>query len=390
MEKTVNKQSVLFRLYIICMAISLPLHVFNMGGGDGLKPFHIPAAIACVLSFIFLKKKEKLYKIVIWFLEVALLSSLLSYASSAFSIWLNTFIILTSCVGLAYVESKQVLKYATLLIPIDVVVLYYHSLVEPQYRYQGFYSDPNYLCTTLIVFIFLLLLVYSNTEKIIAKVVIIGTLVLTYALIFLTLSRTGLICSLLVLLLSSIAAVKKHFFKFVIAAMLGVWALQHYATSFLDNQWDLMYERVFEANDNVEYARAHRFHLSLQNIRFILDHPQYIPFGLGGGTTIGVNASEVPGLAQYRKSPIGDHNTWTSTFSEQGLICFILFSFIIFITFNKVRGNRNGSNRYLLLGVFLSIVLFSFSVSQKTYLPFWWVIFFLNNSSLTKIEYNAK
>lgn len=390
MDKKGKKTPILYNVYVICMAIALPLHVFNMGGGDGLKPFHIPAAIACVLSFIFLKKKEKLYKIVIWFLGVALLSSLLSYASSAFSIWLNTFIILTSCVGLAYVESKQVLKYATLLIPIDVVVLYYHSLVEPQYRYQGFYSDPNYLCTTLIVFIFLLLLVYSNTERIIAKVVIIGTLVLTYALIFLTLSRTGLICSLMVLLLSSIAAVKKHFFKFVIAAMLGVWALQHYATSFLDNQWDLIYERVFEANDNVEYAGAHRFHLSLQNIMFILDHPQYIPFGLGGGTTVGVNASEVPGLAQYRKSTIGDHNTWTSTFSEQGLICFILFSFIIFITFNKVRGNRNGSNRYLLLGVFLSIVLFSFSVSQKTYLPFWWVIFFLNNSSLSKIEYNAK
>lgn len=386
MEKTVNKQSVLFRLYIICMAISLPLHVFNMGGGDGLKPFHIPAAIACVLSFIFLKKKEKLYKIVIWFLGVALLSSLLSYASSALSIWLNTFIILTSCVGLAYVESKQVLKYTTLLIPIDVVVLFYHSLVEPQYRYQGFYSDPNYLCTTLIVFIFLLLLVYSNTEKIIAKVVIIGTLVLTYALIFLTLSRTGLICSLLVLVLASIAAVKKHFFKFVLAALLGLWALQHYATNFLDNQWGLMYERVFEANDNVEYAGSHRFQLSLQNIRFIIDNPQYIPFGLGGGTTVGTNASEVPGLARYRKSPIGDHNTWTSTFSEQGLICFILFSFIIFITFNKVRGNRNGSNRYLLLGVFLSTVLFSFSVSQKTYLPFWWVIFFLNNSTLTKID----
>lgn len=386
MEKTVNKQSVLFRLYIICMAIMLPLHVFNMGGGDGLKPFHIPAAAACVLSFFLIKKKDKLYKCVAWFLASAFMSTILSYASSAFSIWLNTFIILTSCVGLAYVESKQVLKYTTLLIPIDVVVLFYHSLVEPQYRYQGFYSDPNYLCTTLIVFIFLLLLVYSNTEKIIAKVIIIGTLVLTYALIFLTLSRTGLICSLLVLLLASISAVKNHFFKFIIAAMLGVWTLQHYATSFLDNQWDLMYERVFEANDNVEYAGSHRFHLSLQNIRFILDHPQYIPFGLGGGTTIGVNASEVPGLAQYRKSPIGDHNTWTSTFSEQGLLAFICFFLIIYASYKNIVRSSSKKDRYLLLAVFFSTILFSFSISQKVYLPFWWLIFFLNNKNLSALQ----
>ena len=390
MEVVSKKQSIIYRLYVICMAITLPLHVFNMGGGEGLKPFHIPAAIACVLSFFILKKNKKLYKYVILFLISALVSSILSYASSAYSIWLNTFIILTSCIGLAYVDSKQVLKLTLLLIPIDIIVLFYHSIVEPQYRYQGFYSDPNYLCTTLIVFIFLLLLAYSNSEKKIIKAIIIGTLVLSYALILLTLSRTGLICSLLVLLLASIAAVKKHFFKFVIATLLGVWVLQHYATNFLDNQWDLMYERVFEANDNVEYAGSHRFQLSLQNIRFIIDNPQYIPFGLGGGTTVGVNASEVPGLARYRKSPIGDHNTWTSTFSEQGLICFVLFLIIIFTTFNKVRKKETGANRYLLIGVFLSILLFSFSVSQKTYLPFWWVIFFLNNSTLTNIDSSNK
>lgn len=386
MDKKGKKTPIIYNVYVICMAIALPLHVFNMGGGEGLKPFHIPAAIACVLSFIFLKKKEKLYKIVIWFLEVALLSSLLSYASSAFSIWLNTFIILTSCVGLAYVESKQVVKYATLLIPIDVVVLYYHSLVEPQYRYQGFYSDPNYLCTTLIVFIFLLLIAYPNTEKITFKAIIIGTLVLSYALILLTLSRTGLLCSLLVLLLASIAAIKKHFLKLVIAALLGVWAIQHYATNFLDNQWDFMYERVFEADDNVEAAGAHRFELSMQNINFIIDNPQYIPFGLGGGTTNGKNASQIPGLSNYRKDGRIDHNTWTSIFSEQGLFCFILFFVIVYMTLKNVWRKENGTNKYLMLGVFLSIVLFSFSVSQKTYLPFWWIIFFLNNKTLINFE----
>ena len=379
MEVIVNKQSFLFRLYVICMAIALPLHVFNMGGGDGLKPFHVPASIACVLSLIFLKKNDKLYRIVKCFLAMALVSSLLSYGSSDFSMWINMFIILTSCIGLAYVDLKRVLKFASLLIPIDVIVLYYHSIIEPQYRYQGFYSDPNYLCTTLIVFIFLLLLVYNNTKNKLCKVAIAGVLGLIYVLILLTISRTGLVCSLFLLLITSLAAIKKHFFKLVVVVIIGIWGLQHFATNFLDNQWGLMYERVFEADDNVEEAGSHRLDLSFQNIRYIFDHPQYILFGLGGGTTKGIYARNIPGLSKYRKSSVSDHNTWTSIFSEQGLICLILFGVIFYLTFNKIKTMKPSTRKYLSMGVFLSIFIFSFSIPQKTYLPFWWVIFFLNN-----------
>lgn len=386
MEVVTKKQSIIYRLYVISMAITLPLHVFNMGGGEGLKPFHIPAAIASVLSFIFLKKKEKLYKIVIWFLGIALLSSLLSYGSSDFSMWVNMFIILTSCVGLAYVDVKKVLMFTSLLITIDVVILFYHSIDEPQYRYQGFYSDPNYLCTTLIVFIFLLFQVYIINQNKLYKAVIAGVLVLIYVLILLTISRTGLVCSLFLLLITSIAAIKKHFLKLIIVVIIGLLGLQHYASNFLDNQWGLMYERVFEADDNVEEAGSHRLDLSLQNIRYILDNPQYIPFGLGGGTTKGTYASKIPGLSKYRKSPIGDHNTWTSIFSEQGFICLVLFFIIFYLTFNKIYLMIPGTKKYLSMGVFLSIFIFSFSIPQKTYLPFWWVIFFLNNDLIFKNE----
>ena len=143
---------------------------------------------------------------------------------------------------------------------------------------------------------------------------------------------------------------------------------------------------MFERNDNVENASTLRRTLSFQNINFIIDNPQYIPFGLGGGTTNGYNAIEVPGLSNYRKDFHIDHNTWTSTFSEQGLICFILFFVIVYMTFKNVWRKENGTNKYLMLGVFISIFVFSFSVSLKTYLPFWWIIFFLNNKTMMNLE----
>jgi hypothetical protein len=364
------------------MAIMLPLHVFNLGGGEGLKPFHIPAVIACILSFFVLKKKDKLYRYVIWFLIFALISSILSYATSAYSMWINMFIVLTGCLGLAYVDPKPFLMLTAIFIPIDIIVLFYHSIVEPQYRYQGFYNDPNYLCTTLIVFIFILLLVYTNIQKKLYKAVIIFTLVITYALILMTLSRTGLFGSLLLLLGASTTAIRKHFVKFIVAASICMVALLNYASNFIDNKWEQIYERIYENNDNIENAGSHRWDLSLQNIRFIMDNPQFIPFGLGGGTTYGKYAMQVPGLNKYRKDWHIDHNTWTSVFSEQGLFCFILFFIIINVTFNRMRKKTKNAKKYLLYGAFFSIFLFSFSISQKTYLPFWWIMFVLNNIKL--------
>ena len=373
------------------MSIMLPLHVFNMGGEGGLKPFHIPAAIACVLSFFLINEKGKLYKYVIWFLVLALISTILSYAfATAYPIWVNTFIVFTSCIGLAYVDSNRILRYIAFLIPVDVVVLFYDSIVEPQYRYQGFYNDPNYLCTTLIIFVFILFIIYSSIQNKIYKAGIIVALVLIYILIFQTLSRTGLACSLFLLLSVTMATIRKHFIKLVFVVIIGIGGLYYYAADLIDNRWNQMYERIFEKDDNIEGAGSLRVNLSLQNIRYIFDNPQFIFLGLGGGTTNGINAREVPGLSAYRTELSIDHNTWTSTFSEQALICFILFFVIIYITFNNVRRIMDGTTRYLSLGVFFSILIFSFSISQKTYLPFWWIIFFLNNKSLIFLEIERK
>ena len=55
-------------IYTLCLSLSLPLHVLNMGGEEGLKPFHITAVLSLVLSFFVVPRKGKLHKKLMLFL----------------------------------------------------------------------------------------------------------------------------------------------------------------------------------------------------------------------------------------------------------------------------------------------------------------------------------
>lgn len=371
-----------YKLYVLCLAMTLPLHVFNLGGGDGLKPFHVPALASCLLSFKIIPKRGGLYRVTMLFLFFAFTSAVLSFSSSAFPYWLNTFIIITSCQGLAYVNPWKIMKWLLYVIPFVVLILFLHGISDISYRYQGFYSDPNYLCTTLIAFLLALNLEYPQLSDFKWKWIIVSSLIMIYALIIMTVSRTGMACGVLILLVMSFNAMRKHSLMLIIGVFLGLIALQNYATDFVEQEWKLIYDRVFKASDDMENASDYRLELSMQNIYFIKDNPEYFFFGLGGGTTVGTNAEQVPGLATYRTAPLGDHNSWTSTLSEQGLVCVTLFALFMLLTLKNILRVEDRTRKYMMLTIFVSILIFSFSISQKNYLPFWWILFFLNNRTL--------
>lgn len=373
-------------LYVMCVALTLALHVYNLGGADTLKPFHITAVISFVLSFFVVPFKGKIIRYAAIFVLCSLLSALFSNSDTAIPFWINLVVILGSCYGLVYIDIKKLLKWLYVLIPIDVAVLLYTATRGYMFRFQGFYDDPNYLCTTLIGFLLVCLLQFLYVSNKWAKGLTIITIVGIYAIILMTISRTGLFCSLLILVFFFLNSIKKNVFKVIVVSLVGIFVMVHYAGDFIEKQTGAFSERLFDANDNYESAEIFRKELSLQNIRYIADNPQYILFGLGGGTTTGVGAAQVAGLNQYRKDSHGDHNTWTSTFSEQGLLALIYFFLIIFMTYKNIVRSSVKTDRYLLLAVFFSIILFSFSISQKVYLPFWWVIFFLNNKYFSSLQ----
>lgn len=374
------KKSTLEKIYIMCLALALILHIFNTEG-DGIKLFHIPALVACVLSYYFVPKKGVLFKLVNYFVFFIVISAAISLVSNSLAKSLTYVILLYGCYGVAYVDLEKLLNWMVFLIPIDILVLCSYAITQPEFRFKAYYTDPNFMCTTLLLFLFICLLAYMRTKHVAIKTILIVTMILICVLVLLTVSRTGIFCALLMLVFVSTAVIKKHLIKFVVGIIIGLFMVQHFAYEFVDAQWSLLYDRTFKSSDSVDNATEMRSNLSMQNVRFILDHPQYILFGLGPGGVHPDGAKQIPGLSFYRIEDLGDHNTWSSFFSEQGLLSFMCYISLLFITFRIVLKTPDKTYKLLKLGFYLSLFLFSFSISQKTYLPFWWGIFLLNNNN---------
>lgn len=371
-------------LFAAVLSLSLSLHVFNMGGEEGLKPFHFAAGIGSVMTLLYAQKDKQFYLLCLFLLCVCI-SAIISPVPHTLSGFINILLVTLCCYGVSTANINIMLKWLVFLIPIDLIALAYEAVTNPVYRFQGFYNDPNYLCTTLIVFFFLSILAYYKFENVVLRVISIVNIAIIVILVLITLSRTGLACITLLLVISFANVIKRHFIKGLIALAILLFAVNHYATDFIDKEYTLLYERLFERSDNLESAGELRSELAKQNIRFIIDNPSYLVFGLGPSATAGDNAKKVPGLTQYRKSHHRDHNSWTSCFSEYGLFAFVLFFLIVFGIAKRVLGMKHSVTKFICVGTCLSIIIFSLSIWQMTYLPFWWGLFLLGNKQLQEI-----
>jgi len=123
--------------------------------------------------------------------------------------------------------------------------------------------------------------------------------------------------------------------------------------------------------------------LSLQGIKYVLQNPFRWFIGLGLGETGREEA--IPFRIDYHR----DHNTITSCITEQGIIAFLFYVMILLEIWKNIccRNDLRNLEKMLRLTFFLVLGLFSLSIWQMTYLPYWWLLFLLDNrgTALKKI-----
>ena len=372
-------------LYVLSLALSLTLHIFNLGGEEGLKPLHIAAVLSCCLSFWMVPVKTYLHFLLLGFLLCVMLSSVFSPVEGALKNGFIIVIVLYSCYGMAYVDLRMLLKFLVVLIPVDAIVLMVYALQNPTYRYCGFYNDPNYLCTTLTVMLFMSLVAFSYFKSYVFRAVLVATIILLLGIVMMTLSRTGVATCLLLLLCYSVWNMRENMRKTIVIAVMGLFLLQHFAGEFIEGQWGLLYDRLFTRGDNLESAEGKRQELSLQNLRFIADHPGEVFFGLGPSGTSPNAVKQITGMSAYRVDFQRDHNTWTACLAEQGLLAFIVMLLLFRLTGLNVFRVEDLRQKYLMIGLMGSLLIFSLSIWQMNYLPFWWAVFLLNNEQLAEL-----
>lgn len=366
--------------YAWLISLSLILHVFNDLEIGKLKLFQIPAAFAFIVSPFLGNKTTRIQVYSYLFILFTFISAILSPYPDSLLNALTFTIILGACIAIPKCSFYKLIKITNFLIPIPLFFLLIELTKNLNYRYIGFYNDPNYLCTTILVFLFIILADINRTKNIIIKVFyiieIIGIIIIAIA----TLSRTGLLCIALLVIINSWGTIKKHKIGAIILLIIAIIYFSNNTPQTVSDIIEQIESR--ESNPgNFSSASKLRYEISMGGVNYVISHPYRIPFGMGIGA---VGHWEF--FENYVNDNHIDHNTLTTCFSGQGLICLILYFLILYTTFKTNRRLPRGKLKVLRISAFMVIFIFSLSINQMTYLPFWWLIFLLNNTTNDNYE----
>lgn len=380
MSKTSLSANWKYSVYTFLITATLLLHVFNnLQISDSLKFFHIGALLSLSFGGIYLRNKfGKIGRLAIAFVATSFLSSSLSHFDQSLSVWLKLFIIIGATSFILLIPLRRLVIGVNAVIPIALLFLVKEYFTGIYYRYQGFYEDPNYMCTTLLVLYFYLQLLWEISSKKTVHVFALFEMLVVLFLVTTSISRTGLICFSIM----TIGFFWDNFLKNKVSTIIGVVSVfvmvSFLAPSLVERAFENYTMRETENSDTFNHASDLRREISMRGVNFVLEHPIYWLQGMGEGAT--AHAADIPGF--HVRTHHGDHNTITCCFSEQGIIG---LSLLLALFFNIYKGIRKKNSQYFrkiriisLITLFVFII-FSMSINQMVYLPFWLMIFTLSN-----------
>lgn len=370
------------KAYIWSISLALFLHIYNTTEIGGIKLFYIPSVISCIFSIALIKKnaaRAHFTWLLLLYIIVTFISAFLSNYSNAIGSATNLFIILTATYGINYCNPIQISKINLLFIPLVLLGLFWCFLYSPlydKYRFMGFYNDPNYLCTTLFIYVYIIFNIINREKK--SSWLNISLLLPLLFLIFVTLSRTGIFCTLIIVLVGTFKLLKnsKLSLIFILVPIMCFTSLVDFG-----RYTDMLTERIFTDKNNAGAATSLREDLSTQYIDAVTDDLGFAIWGIGIGGTGNPSESQI----LVKRPGIRDHNTFTSCFSEQGIIGFVIFLLICGIkTKNTLLSTKISLYQKVSL---MMLLLFALSIWQMTYLPFWYAFFLLTNPGKKHYDY---
>ena len=364
---------------MICIASALCFHVFNtLQISEGIKIFYLFAFVSMVLSFYLGSFKDRLGQLLIAFLSISLLSSFLAYRP-VWGAYFSFLILWIASYHLRNVNLSVFFRIANYAIIISLIGLLLYYFSTPLYRFQGFYNDPNYLCTTLLLFSYIVSSCLSSEKRLAFRIMYIIELLSIMFVVTTTLSRTGILCCFIIPLVGFANEIRYRAKSIIILLSIPMLLLCafdkiQYVQSFVELQYERFYDRAFERNDNLASAGEVRKQLSMQGVNFLISNPSYMLGGIGIGNTGDAIHSVIPQKEWNR-----DHNTYTSVFTEQGIIALFVFIYMQFLIYKICSRCNDGILRRFKIFAFISLQIFSFSIWQITYLPWVMMLFTLSN-----------
>lgn len=377
--------------FIAFISFALFFHVLNtLQITSGIKVFHLFTVGAFIVGLLISgRNSDAVVKVFIAFICWTAFSALLSPVSVSFLSGIKFLLITLSAFFILRVPINRFILVFNCFIPIILFILVVHYLNErPLYRYQGFYDDPNYLCTTLLVLLFFILLFWEKKKNTFIRVLLALEILCVAVLITTSISRSGLLCLAFILIGFFWDLIKENGVISIAILLLSIGSVLYFDPDFFNNAIAGYILRETENSDTVYTATEFRKEISMRGINYIAYHPRFFFQGMGIGSY--TNAYELPEWTAPTTHI--DHNTFTSCFSEQGFIGLILYVSFLFLLFKNIRSNQylieSGLRRVCIVTLF-SFLLFSISINQMSYLPFWaliMVLLSLSQNSKSEVE----
>ena len=387
------KQPVLEKLYCIFVVLAFGLLfyanaeaqeapngvAYSLGIG---KAFYIPCGLALICSFFLKIKRDWLDKILYCLIFVAILSTCFHPPlSGTFLTWTVTrFIMAILCFkSVRDIDPLLLAKIAAILSPL--IVFPHYLLSNPfsygDYRYGGFYGDPNFLAFALIFLIALCYITFRREKGWIIKILSICSIVGSIPLILLGASRAGILSLSIILftiLIDTFRRSKRGFVLLLMVIALSGGVLLNKMSDTLD-----MIERRYQAETESDQVGAKARVEGVGNVFRVLGRrPELIPFGIGLGNTYDT-------IAKYRddgfRSSFVVHNTYLSLLYELGLVGFLLYLLIYIFAFKQLVRQH----QYLLIGILLSAIVCFLTLPGAAYMPGWILLFFTTNKYIFTI-----
>ena len=347
------------------------------------KAFYLPCGIALACSFFMSRPNDKMNKALNWLIGLALVSTLF-HMPSTFNVleWTVTrFVMAILCFrDIRIIEPKRLVLYITYAAPF--IVIPHYLLTNPlsygDYRYGGFYGDPNFLAIALNLIIAMCYLSFKLHDKRIVKIFASISIIGAIPLILLGVSRGGILSLLILLYFIGRDIFKSSKLRFVAILLLGLLFSGPFIAKMGDTLDFISARFSNESSSDAGGARA-RVEGMESCINVFMNHPISIPLGIGPGQTI-PKMQEYRQYGYYCKYVI--HNTFFSLLYEMGIIAFIYYLSLFWYSFKNLRFHRF----YLLIGLLVSDAFSLFTLPGVAFMPSWILLFFVSNYRIAELQ----
>lgn len=368
-------------LYIVLISLALLFHVFNnLQLNENIKIFHLFALAGIIFGLLIRKQKNQIttnfWKFVGW----TILSCAISPIQESYMAGLKFLIVVWAAFYITQIPLKGLVKVINIITPIVLISLIRLYFLEPVYRFQGFYEDPNYMCTTLLVLYFFIQLLWKQNSSRLIQGILVVEMVLILFIITTSISRTGILCFGLMTIVFWWDMFKRNKAKSLLGLTVIVGIIYYYNQDFVENAITGYLVRETENSDTLSGASNLRWEISMRGLSYIFAHPAFLFQGIGIGSFRFATVLD----GWHAATAHIDHNTITSCITEQGIVGFILYARFVFSIFKNLKANtalREMSMYVPCLCALFVFLLFSASIYQFSYLPFWFLLMTLASIS---------